>query len=227
MRVDLDMPVYCIDGVFGELADVVICPRTRRLTHLVVQPCDRHEHPRLVPVERAGGDGGQEGISLECTRAEICCLDSIDESAYVRRGETPGGNSDWDVGIQEMYALPEYGALGPEALGAGMAINYDQHVSVSYHRVPKGGVEIRRASPVTSGDGHHLGHVVGFVVDDQEQIAHLVLEHGHLWGKRRVAIPGSSIERFQTDELTLSLSSDEVGAVKPLGTHRSPSATSR
>jgi sporulation protein YlmC with PRC-barrel domain len=227
MRLDFDMPVCCVDGSFGELVDVVIDPRTRRLTHLVVQPHNRHDHPRLVPIEGAADSGGPEGISLESTVAEISRIDSIEESAYVRRGELQAGESDWDVGIQEIYALPEYGALGPEALGAGMTLDYDQHVSVSYHRVPKGGVEVRRATPVTSGDGHHLGHLVGFVVDDQEQIAHLVLEHGHLWGKRHVAIPGHSIERFQTDELTLSLSSDEVGALKPLPTHRSRSARSR
>ncbi len=101
-----------------------------------------------------------------------------------------------------------------------MPIDYDQHVALSYHRVPKGEVEIRRESPVTSSDGHHLGHVVGFVIDHQERIAHLVLEHGHLWGKRQVAIPGSAIERLENDELTLNLSRDQVQALKPLLTHR-------
>ncbi len=81
-------------------------------------------------------------------------------------------------------------------------------------------MEIRRESPVTSSDGHHLGHVVGFVVDDHKQIAHVVLEHGHLWGKHQVAIPGAAIERWENNELTLSLSSDQVGALKPLPTHR-------
>jgi hypothetical protein len=220
MRLDLGMPIHCADAGFGELANVVIDPRTRRLTHLVVQPHDRQDHVRLVPVEDTQDDGSPEGISLGSTVAEINQLDPIEESAYVRRGELPAVDSEWDVGIQEIYSLPEYGALGPEALGAGMTIDYDQHVTVSYHRVPKGEVEVRRASPVTSGDGHHLGHIVGFVVDAQEQIAELVLEHGHLWGKRQVAIPSRSIERFQTDELTLSLSSDEVGALNALPTHR-------
>jgi sporulation protein YlmC with PRC-barrel domain len=220
MRLDLDMPVYCVDGGFGELADVVIDPRTRCLTHLVVAPQDRHDHVRLVPIEGAHVGEGSDGISLRCTAAEMSKLEPVQESAYVRRGESPAGDREWDVGIQEMYALPEYGSLGPEALGAGMAIDYDQHVAVSYHRVPRGEVEIRRESPVTSSDGHHVGHVVGFVVDDHKQIAHLVLEHGHLWGKRQVAIRCAAIERLENDELTLSLSSDQVEALKPLPTHR-------
>ncbi len=104
-----------------------------------------------------------------------------------------------------------------------MTLDYDQHVAVSYHRVPVGEVEIRRESPVTSSDGHHLGHVVGFVIDKQKGIVHLVLEHGHLWGKRQVAIPGSAIGRLETDEVTLSLSSEAVGALEPIPAHRSVS----
>ena len=220
MRLDFDMPVHCVDSEFGELADVVIDPSRRRVTHLVVQPHDRHDHARLVPIEAADGGDGSGRISLESTAAEISKLEPIQRSAYLRRGESPSANSGWDVGIQEATALPEYGSLGPQDLGAGMTLDYDQHVAVSYHRVPKGCVEIRRESPVNSSDGHHLGHVVGFVVDDHEQITQLVLEHGHLWGKRTVAIPSGAIVRLETDEVVLSLSSDEVGKLKSLPAHR-------
>ncbi len=116
-----------------------------------------------------------------------------------------------------MSALPDYGSLGPEALGAGMpGVDVDQHVVMSYHRVPKGTVEISRESEVSSTDDEHLGHVVGFVIDDEQPITHLVLEHGHLWGKHKVAIRGSSIARFKTGKVALSLSTDEVGTLKPL-----------
>lgn len=216
MRLDLDMPVHCADSRLGELADVVIDPRTRRLTHLVVQPGDRDEDARLVPIAGADVRDGSDTISLQCTTDELSRLDPIHESALMAPGQLAGGNADWDVGIQEMYALPEPGGAGLDGLGTGMTMAYDQDVMVSYHRVPKGEVEIRRRSAVTSSDGHHLGHVVGFVLDDQKQIAQLVLEHGHLWGKHQVAIAGRAIERLQSDELTLSLSSHEVGALKPI-----------
>ena len=64
---------------------------------------------------------------------------------------------------------------------------------------------------MSSSDGHHVGHVVGFVLDDRAQIARLVLEHGHLWGKRELQIPGASIDRILSDEVVLTLSKDEVG----------------
>jgi len=224
MRLELGSPVDCTDAAFGELADIVIDPSTRRVTHLVVQPHERHEEARLVPIDRAHARDGSDGISLEFTLAEINELEPLVKSAYLRLGEFPVEDPDWEVGIEKLFALPYYGSFAPGGLGSGMgSTELDPHVSISYDRIPKDKVEIRRESAVTSADGDHLGHVDGFVVDDQEQIAHLVLQHGHLWGKREIAIPIGAVARIETDEVILTLSTDEVGALKPLAVHRWPS----
>jgi sporulation protein YlmC with PRC-barrel domain len=223
MRLELGSPVDCADAAFGELADIVIDPSTRRVTHLVVQPHDRHEEARLVPIGRAHARDESDGISLEFTLAEVNQLEPLVKSAYLRLGEFPVEDPDWEVGIENLFALPYYGSFAPGGLGSGMgSTEIDPHVSISYDRIPKDKVEIRRESAVTSSDGHHLGHVDGFVVDDQEQIAHLVLQHGHLWGKREIAIPIGAVARIETDQVILSLSTDEVGALKPLDVHRWP-----
>jgi sporulation protein YlmC with PRC-barrel domain len=214
MRLDLDSPVDCVDGAFGELADVVIDPGTRRVTHLVVQEHDRHGLARLVPIGRAHIDEGPNGgVSLDCTVAEINELEPLQHSEYVRLGERPVEDPSWDVGIEGISEMPPYGSLGVGALGAGMEpvdVDIDPHVTLRYDRIPKGMVEMRRASAVTSSDGHHVGHLVGLVVDDSGQIAQLVLEHGHLWRKREIAIPYGSINRIESDEVVLTLSNDEV-----------------
>jgi sporulation protein YlmC with PRC-barrel domain len=221
VRLDLGSPVRCSDGAFGELADIVIDPSSRRVTHLVVQPHERHDLARLVPVDLASAQDGTDGIALERTVAEIDALEPLVKSAYLRLGEFPVADPDWEIGIEEMYALPYYGSLAPGGVGGGMGpTDFDPHVTVSYDRIPKDKVEIRRASAVTSSDGDHLGHVDGFVVDEHEQIAHLVLEHGHLWGKREIAVPISAVARLENDEVILSLSTAEVGDLKPLAVHR-------
>ena len=218
MRLDLGSPVRCTDDAFGELADVVIDPETRRVTHLVVQPHHRDEQARLVPVERAhAGETSDATISLDCTVAQMSEFELVRESAYLRLGEVPVEDPDWDVGIEEPLALPP--ATGMGTFGTG-GVDIDPHVMLSYDRIPMGEVEIRRASSVTSADGHHLGHVDGFVLDSEQQIAHLVLEHGHLWGRREVVIPASAVARVDTDEVVLTLSKDEVGALPSARVHR-------
>jgi sporulation protein YlmC with PRC-barrel domain len=218
VRLDLGSPVRCTDDAFGELADVVIDPTTRRVTHLVVQPRRPSEPTRLVPVERARSDDEADGtIALDASVAEIGRLEPVQETAYLRLDEFPVADPDWEVGVQEMLALPYYQGL--DAVGAE-PIAYDDHAMWKYDRIPKGEVEIRRASPVTSADGHHLGHVDGFLIDGDDHIGNLVLEHGHLWGKREVVIPIGAVARVETDAVVLTLSKDEVGALESHRVHR-------
>ena len=116
------------------------------------------------------------------------------------------------MGIQDVLAMPYY--------EGGISSGYESpDVGIVYDRVPKGEVEIRRSSGVTSGDGHHLGHVEGFLVDD-EHITHLVLERGHFWGRRDVTIPIGAVSRVETDAVTVNLSKDEVGALPAVAVHR-------
>jgi sporulation protein YlmC with PRC-barrel domain len=218
VRLDLGSPVRCTDDAFGELTDVVIDPTTRRVTHLVVQPSRPSEPARLVPVERARSDERADGtIMLDGSVAEIGQLERVREAAYLRLGEFPVADPDWEVGVQEMLALPYYQGL--DGVGAE-PIAYDDHVMWNYDRIPKGDIEIRRASPVTSSDGHHLGHVDGFLIDSEDHIGHLVLEHGHLWGKREVVIPIGAVASVETDAVVLTLSKDEVGALESHRVHR-------
>ena len=225
MRLDLDSAVYCADGQYGVLSDVVIDPTTRRVTHLVVQPHHRHDLARLVPVDRAQARPASDpGISLDYTISEISDLDPVQRSAYLRLGEFPVEDPDWDVGIENLLAMPYYQSLAPSGLGTTIQpISYDQHVTEFYDRVPKDKIEIRRASAVISSDGHHLGHVDGFVVDNNEGITHLVLEHGHLWGKREITIPISAVGSIKSDQVDLSLDKDQVADAQSVPVHRWPS----
>ena len=221
MRFDLGSPVDCAGEPYGELADIVIDPAARRLTHLVVQPHNRHDLARLVPVQQVRESTALHGgISLACSIEEVSQLDSVQRSVFVRLGEQPVEDPDSDVGIVETYELPPYGPMGVDALGSGMPpIDIDPHATLSYDRVPKDTAELRHSSSVTSAEGDHLGRLDGLVVDDQQQIVYLVLERGHLWGKREIAIPIDVVARIESDEVQLSLSKDQVSELKPLEGH--------
>jgi sporulation protein YlmC with PRC-barrel domain len=216
VRLQLGGSVCCADGPFGDLADVVMDPIRKRVTHLVVEPTGSPGLARLVPVELAAGGDGDDVVSLRCTVDEANRLATVHESAYLRMGEVPTGDPDWDVGIQDVLALPYYSASG---LGVD-AGDYDSPVEMTYDRVPKGDVEIRRASTVVSADGHDLGRVEAFLIDG-DAITHFVLERGHLWGKRDVTIPIGSVSNVETDLVTIGLSKDEVGALPARRVHRS------
>ncbi|MFZ0089484.1 MAG: hypothetical protein WAL63_08260 [Solirubrobacteraceae bacterium] len=219
MRLDLGSPVRCTDGPYGELADVVIDPLTRRLTHIVVAPHHRRELARLVPVDAAHASGDE--IALDLTIAEIDELETLQKAAYLRLGDAPIEDPEWDVGISETLAMPYYGSFSTGGPGSGIGpLGLDENIAEIYDRVPKGEIEIRRASSVISSDEHLLGHVDGFVVGSDERISHVVLEKGHLWGKREITIPINAVGEISNDEVRLILSKHEVSELKSIPVHR-------
>jgi sporulation protein YlmC with PRC-barrel domain len=213
MRLGLGNVVQCTDAPFGELADVVIDPVSRRVTHLVVQPHHRADRARLVPIERASGAG--DVVALDCSIADVEALEPVHESAYLRVGEFPVADPDWEIGIEDVLALPLY----QEMEGGATVIDPDPHVMVNYDRIPKHEVEIRRSSAVMSADGHRLGHVDGFLIGSGET-ADIVLERGHLWGRREIVIPAAAVARVENDAVTLSLTKDDVEALTARRVHR-------
>ncbi len=210
MRLEIGIRVRCTDGVYGELRDIVIDPLEKRVTHLVVEPERGEGEARLVPIQLAkSGDDEQRAIELACTLDEAQAFESVHERAYLRLGERPAEDPDWDVGVEDVLAMPYY--AGPDV--GPYPGELDSHVSMYFDRVPKGEVEVRRASAVISSDGHSLGEVDGFVVDADEHITHFVLERGHLWGRKEVTIPIGAVARVESDAVHVALSKDEVGSL--------------
>jgi sporulation protein YlmC with PRC-barrel domain len=215
MRLELGRHAHCADGTFGELVDIVVDPLTRRVTHLVVEPHHRHWMARLVPIELAAprGDEAPE-IALACTIAEARALPHVQHEAFLRVGQQfELHDPDWEIGVDGVLMQPYFDAWHE-------GYTKDAMERAVYDRIPKGEVEIRRASEVTSSDGHGLGHVEGFVVDDEEHITHVLLEHGHLWGKREITIPVRDVDRVRPDAIALRITKDAVGALEPVPVHR-------
>ena len=215
MRLELGTPVRCTDAELGELADVVIDPLSKRISHVVVRSTHGKIAPsRLIPIDLVDRDAERD-IRLTCTAEEASKCDPVQDFAYVRLDEMPVDDPKWDVGIERALALPYYQTDDPS-----FAYPYDDHVGVTYDRVPKGEVEVRRSSVVSTSDEQAVGHVDGFLVDDGDHITHIVLARGHLWKKREVTIPMSAIDKVETDLVTLKLTRQELGQLPAVKVRR-------
>jgi hypothetical protein len=182
--------VVCSDGVCGELTRVVVDPLARVLTHLVVDPRHRRGIGRLVPVELVESSSGE--IRLGCTMDEFKALEDAEVTQFL-----PGATGEWSYGQGEMFSSPYFG------LGRGI------RVASTYDRVPVGEVEVRRGEQVHATDGE-IGHVRGLVIDPSDHhVTHVLLEEGHLWGQKCVAIPIGAVKDV-SDGVRLTLTRDEV-----------------
>ena len=208
MKLELGTSIRCADGATRELVDVVIDSSSSRVTHLVIRPAQHAEDARLVPISLASRvEDGESEISLNCGAADLERFDPVHKFEILRAGERPNEDPKWDVGVEDIVVASNY---APTAFG-DYGGSLDSDVTISYDRVPKGEIELRHASSVYSADGHHLGSVDAVVVDDGDRLTHLLLERGHLWWKREVALPAESISKFESDMLTLGLTKRELG----------------
>lgn len=154
---------------------MVIDPVARTVTHLVVEPQHRHGLGRLVPLDHVEVVAGD--IRLRCTLAEFNKFDLGRETQFLPGG---GGWAGYTPG--QVLAWPYY-SLGPGTMGAKGASQ------ASYDAVPVGEVAVRRGEHVRATDGL-IGRVQGLVVDPgRRQVTHVLLQEGHLWGRKEVAIP--------------------------------------
>ncbi|HTT55376.1 MAG TPA: PRC-barrel domain-containing protein [Streptosporangiaceae bacterium] len=202
--------VSCADGICGELTRVVVDPVARAVTHLVVEPQGRQGLARLVPIglaEATDTDTG-ERIRFRGTLAEFEHLDPAEETQFV-----PGTQGYAAYGPEQVLSWP-YASLGggPGVPGDALAGTSE---TVTYDTIPVGEVEIGRGEHVHATDGA-IGHVEGLVIDPRNhQVTHVLLQEGHLWGRKEVAIPVGAVARTD-DGIRLSLSRREVADLPPV-----------
>lgn len=128
---------------------------------------------------------------------------------------------DWGYEQAHLMSWPFYtlGMAGVRTDGAGaMAdpIPPAESQVVTYERVPSGETQIRRGESVHATDGD-IGRVQGLVVDPSDNaVTHVLLDEGHLWGKKRVAIPAEVVLGVGPDGVSLRLTKDEVRELPPL-----------
>ncbi len=169
-------------------------------------------------------------IRLKCSRSEFHALEEAEETHFLQ-----GAPGQWGYGQGQMLSLPYFalgmgmrgmggmgmGGMGMGGLGmGGMGMRMGSGIGMgpqatTEDRVPEGDVEVRRGEPVHATDGA-IGRIQGFVIDPTDhQLTHVLLDEGHLWGKKRVAIPISAVKDVD-DGVRLTLTKAEVGDLPPV-----------
>jgi sporulation protein YlmC with PRC-barrel domain len=198
--------VSCTDGDCGEVSRVVVNPVARTVTHLVVEPKGRQGLGRLVPLDLIEPSAG--AIRLRCTLEEFERLGSAEETQFV-----PGSGGYAEYGPEQVLAWPYYGLGGAVGVQGETVAPISETVTVD--TLPLGEVAVRRGDRVYATDGP-IGMVQGLVIEPgSHHVTHVLLQEGHLWGKKEVAIPIGAVTGVD-DGIGLSLSKQEVQDLPPV-----------
>jgi sporulation protein YlmC with PRC-barrel domain len=204
-RFTIGAEVSCTDGVCGRLTRVVVDPVARTVTDLAVEPQHREGLARLVPVDLAVP--GPDGITLSCTLEEFDHLDPAEETQFV-----PGTKGFEEYGADQVLSWPYY-RLGDTVMDPDLEGKVSETVTVD--TVPAGEVAVRRGAHVHATDGA-IGMVEGLVIDDaSHHVTHILLQEGHIFGRKQVAIPIGSVASVE-DGIRLSISKQNVRDLPPV-----------
>jgi sporulation protein YlmC with PRC-barrel domain len=192
----------CTDGPCGKLTRLIVDPETQAVTHLVIEPEHRGGRGRIVPIGLV--DDTAREIRIRRTKAEFGELDPAEETDLL---PGDGGRSLAD------------GPRGGSARFPGLvlaSLRPNDRVSVATHdSIPRGEVDVRRGEPVYATDGE-IGKIKGLVIEPgSRHVTHVLLEEGHLWGRKEVAIPVSSVTRVG-DIIRLTIDKHQVQDLPPV-----------
>jgi sporulation protein YlmC with PRC-barrel domain len=207
----------CSDGFCGEVIRVVIDPVARTVTHLVVEPKHHHGSGRLVPLSIV--EAKPDEVRLDCTMAEFAQLDPAEEQQFISGSS---GYAGYEPG--QVLAWPYY-SFGAAGMGGGLgmegpALSSDPALqAITCEAVPEGEVTVRRGEHVHATDGD-IGRVQGLVMDPRSRrVTHVLLQEGHLWGRKEVAIPIGAVATAD-DGVQLTITKQEVQDLPAVNTGR-------
>ncbi|MFH1629789.1 MAG: PRC-barrel domain-containing protein [Pseudomonadota bacterium] len=181
MDIRLKAHVECLDGRVGRLENIILNPKTEKVTYLVVRGNDLQNTERIVP----------EKLVKEATRDTVHL--SIDRNKFERMKSF----------IQEEY-IPS-NIMMYMAENVGWDAGTPAGVFVEHEAVPAGGLVVHKGAGVFATDGH-VGRVDEFLVEKKSgQITHLIMLEGHLWGKREISIPVSQVDHYEDGKIYLKI----------------------
>ena len=236
--------VYCEQGPCGELLRVVVDPVKRAITHVVVGERHGQDVDRLVPVDLVES-ATERDLRLHCTLEQFASLEAAEETKFVQPPGGQWGYGQGQMLMLPFFGLGGMGMLGGLGMGGlgmgmgglgmgmgglgmgglgmggigmgmgGMGTAGSQQ-GVTYDKVPPGEVEVERGQHVHASDGA-IGHVRGLVIDPSDhQVTHVLLDEGHLWGKKEVSIPISAVIAVDGDGVRLRLTKAEIADLPPV-----------
>ncbi len=194
----IDIPigvnVKCTDGVVGKSTHIILDPKTRKVTHFVVNGSTilaNHDH--LVSVDKVT-KADRNGIEIDCTQDDVTRMEPFTTTKTME------------------YKYVDYSEL------QSAATNYiDPHpikttgyADVDEQHLPTGMQAIAAGATIDASDGNvgKLGELLAN--GDSGEVTHFTLAEGHMFGHKEVVLPISAIDTVNQETITLNLTKDQV-----------------
>jgi uncharacterized protein YrrD len=174
----------------GVIDRVVLDPKTRQVSNLVVRKGWFFPEDRVLPVEWVA-QGDEQALRL-LGNVDLQQLPLFEEHHYIAADEDALRDDALSSTYQAMMAAPLY-AYPPYLYGGLMPPLTENMVppgvSVETERnIPKGDVAVSEGTSVISSGGEHVGDVERVLIDPtSHRVTHIVIAQGLLFQHRKLA----------------------------------------
>lgn len=197
--------VYSSEGEkLGNLDRVVIDPKTREVTHLVIEKGLFFTTNKLVPLNMVNPEI-EDHITLLGPKQDLSEFQDFEETHFVNleQAENPGSDE-----LPASYYYPPVNFAWWRMGGAGLSMPYypgmPVYVPQTRQLIPEGTVALEEGARVISQDGQHVGNIEQVIVDTHDnRVTHFVVTEGVFFKERRL-LPVLWISRIGEHEVHLS-----------------------
>jgi uncharacterized protein YrrD len=208
--------------IVGSVDRVVLDPRTKEITHIVVRKGFLTPTDKVLPVRYVSRtEGDRVLLQPDLTQADIDELPEFeeteyllaDEQDYVKRPQAgapaPGPIVSATTSPALLWypssptAASAYGGIGNTPFVPAGGPDY---LTQTKRNIPENTVGLKEGAKVNSADGHHVGNVERVFADENTNRAtHVLVGTGVLF-KKHTPIPVTWIDTVTDDEITLAVS---------------------
>lgn len=199
--------VYTAGGQdVGKIKRVVVDPKSKELTHLVVQKGFLFTDDKVIALDEID-TATEEKVVLKEGREDPDKFPDFEETHYVRADERrkPTNPDAEDLGPLAWYYPMPGGAWWSTRMGTQPGYQPPPYVRKTEVNIPEGTVPLEEGSKVFSIEGAHVGKVEKVYADEAEQrVTHLLVSKG-LISKSQKLIPSMWVASVSEDAVRLSV----------------------
>ena len=210
MQFDQGASIFTADGQeVGHIDRVVIDPKTKEVTHVVVRKGFLFVKDKVVPIDLIAA--GKEGrITLHIDKDKLEQLPDFEETYFVVLNERELGRDAESAARGNAPSLYWYPPYLETPLAPMASFRQPAYVAETRTNIPQDTVAVAEGARVITRDGQYVGNVEQVLTDSRaDRVTHFLIARG-LLKKEKKLIPAGWLDRLGEDELRLAVGSSTV-----------------
>ena len=199
--------VYTTDDKdIGSVDRVVLNPKTKEVTHLIVRKGFLLSEDKIIPLALIAS-ANEDRVTLRGSTTDLDSLLPFEETHFVPLDETDVQMAAYPIGFAAPFYL--YEPMGSSMFYPDLAAAYANekpYGAETQKNIPEDSIALREGARVITADGQDVGSVKRiFTQPENDRATQLLISNGVIFKEQKM-IPVGWIEDIQEDEIHLNVS---------------------